>query len=315
VAYLRKATGLKPLRLEAAAGQLASVWMSLGSALAPSSPSEAVAAFRQAARLRPNDNTFLEPYIAAGQVLLDQKNYAEAQKEYERIVELRPRFTLGVEGLTTALIAQKKFTEAEAVLRRHLAIDPQDATAHMRLGRLQVMNQRYEDAVGEFSAALKVDPDNRETKRELASAAAQAKKYDIAENLYRELAQAEPQNAEIHFALGTLLMNARKFAAAEPELIQALKLDAKLTDGYGNLAVVASENQHYELALKALDARAQLVPDNPGTYFLRATCYDHLKAFKQASENYRKFLEVAEGKFPTQEWQAKHRLIAIEPKK
>jgi len=80
-------------------------------------------------------------------------------------------------------------------------------------------------------------------------------------------------------------------------------------------AIAASENHHYELALKALDVRAKSVPENPGTYFLRATCYDHLKAFKQASENYRKFLEVAAGKFPNEEWQARHRLIAIEPKK
>jgi len=31
--------------------------------------------------------------------------------------------------------------------------------------------------------------------------------------------------------------------------------------------------------------------------------------------NYRLFLEEAKGKYPDQEWQAKHRLIALEPKK
>jgi hypothetical protein len=48
---------------------------------------------------------------------------------------------------------------------------------------------------------------------------------------------------------------------------------------------------------------------------LRATAYDHLRDFKQAAANYHRFLDVANGQYPDQEWQARHRLIAIEPKK
>ena len=78
----------------------------------------------------------------------------------------------------------------------------------------------------------------------------------------------------------------------------------------------ANENRDYPLAIRALDTRARLLPEIPITYFLRATAYDHLRDFKNASANYHLFfLNVAGGKYPDQEWQAKHRLIAIEPKK
>jgi tetratricopeptide (TPR) repeat protein len=140
-------------------------------------------------------------------------------------------------------------------------------------------------------------------------------KYDVAEKQYAELIKTSPNDADLHFAYGTVLMNERKFPDSEAELLQALKLNPRLGEAYGNLATVAAENQHYALALKALDVRAKLLPENPGTYFLRATSYDHLKDFKHASENYHLFLEAANGKFPNQEWQARHRLIAIEPKK
>jgi hypothetical protein len=40
-----------------------------------------------------------------------------------------------------------------------------------------------------------------------------------------------------------------------------------------------------------------------------------LKAFPQAAQNYRQFLLASNGKNPDQEWQARHRLKAIEPKK
>jgi hypothetical protein len=36
---------------------------------------------------------------------------------------------------------------------------------------------------------------------------------------------------------------------------------------------------------------------------------------KKAEVNYRLFLKTANGKYPDQEWQATHRLNALEPKK
>jgi len=121
-------------------------------------------------------------------------------------------------------------------------------------------------------------------------------------------------DAVVHYALGNALLHARDFPAAQQVLIETVKLKPDMGQAYGDLALAASENKQYELAIRALDARAKFLPETPGTYFLRATSYDNLEAFKQAAENYRQFLEVAQGKYPDQEWQARHRLIAIDPK-
>ena len=88
-----------------------------------------------------------------------------------------------------------------------------------------------------------------------------------------------------------------------------------LAAAYGDLAFAASENKNYTLVIKDLDLRAKQLPEIPITYFLRASAYDHLRDVKQASANYHLVLQTANGKFPDQEWQAKHRLIALEPRK
>jgi hypothetical protein len=62
-----------------------------------------------------------------------------------------------------------------------------------------------------------------------------------------------------------------------------------------------------------LDERAKHLPEIPATYFLRATSYDNLKVKPKAIENYQRFLATDAGKMPDQEWQARHRLIAIDP--
>jgi tetratricopeptide (TPR) repeat protein len=93
----------------------------------------------------------------------------------------------------------------------------------------------------------------------------------------------------------------------------AAKLKPDMSEIYGNLAVVAAENKNFNLAIHALEQRAKYLPESPATYFLRATSYDNLKVTAKAVENYQQFLATDGGKMPNQEWQARHRLIAIDP--
>jgi tetratricopeptide (TPR) repeat protein len=115
--------------------------------------------------------------------------------------------------------------------------------------------------------------------------------------------------------MGRSLLKQKKPGEAEQELTKAIQLNPGWGEAYGELAIAANENKDYALAIKAADERAKYLPENPMSYFLRATAYDHLRDVKNASRYYHQFLDVAEGKYPDQEWQAQHRLIAIEPKK
>ena len=151
--------------------------------------------------------------------------------------------------------------------------------------------------------------------RDLVELYATAGKADKAEAGYRVLIAAHPNDAELHRGLGQSLLREKKFPAAEQEFITTLKLKPDLGEGYGDLAFAASENKEYQLVIKALDARLKFLPELPVTYFMRASAYDNMKDVKKAVANYHLFLNTANGKYPDQEWQAKHRLIALEPKR
>jgi tetratricopeptide (TPR) repeat protein len=133
--------------------------------------------------------------------------------------------------------------------------------------------------------------------------------------MYRSLIAAHPDDADSHRGLGQSLLRQKKFADAQKEFLTTLKLKPDFGAAYGDLAFAANENKDYVLAIKSLDARVKFLPEIPITYFLRASAYDHLKDVKKAAANYHLFLEAANGKYPDQEWQAKHRLIALEPKR
>ena len=308
--FLRAATQLKPTS-HIAEGQ-ARAWLSLAHVLEATKPDEAVAAYHQASELQPKDP---EPHLSAGLLLEKQEKFADAEEEYKKALVLDPSTTDAVTGLANIYMRGRRFPEAEAELRKLVVEHPNDAAARIQLGRVLAAEGKNEEAVAELEAGAAASPADVALQRDLAELYVLAKKNDQAEAAYRKLLAANPNDAALHQSLGKALLEQKKFADAEKEFLSAVKLKPDLGAAYGDLAFAASENQDYPLAIKALDARVKFLPELPFTYFLRATAYDHLKDFKKASANYHLFLNSANGKYPEQEWQAKHRLIAIEPKK
>ena len=308
--FLRAATQLKP----SANPQdgLARAWVSLGHVLERSQPAEAVAAFSEAAKLQPRDP---EPHLSAGAILEKQNALAGAEREYKAALTLAPNSADALVGLANIYMESKRLPEAEAALRQYVAVEPKNGPAHVQLGRVLEAEGKHAEAANELQQGLQLAPGDLNAQRDLAFSYASAGKYDKAEPLYRSLLAKAPNDAELHYGLGTSLMAEHKYPEAQNELLNAIKLKPDAGVIYGDLAVVAAENKNYPLALKALDVRAKFLPENPGTYFLRATALDHLKQFKLAAQSYRQFLAVSGGKNPEQEWQAQHRLLAIEPKK
>ncbi len=304
--YLRAATKLTPTSHPAEGRKRA--WIALGHLLQHSNPEEAVNAFRQAAVVAPKD---LEPHLLAGSILEQLKN-PEAEQEYQLALSIDPNSTDAMTALTNFYMAQHRFPDAENLLRKLVILHPNDAAAHIQLGRMLAIAGKSDDAIAEMQSGLKLDPTDTKAQRDLADVYAEARKFAEAAQIYSALLDHSPNDAGLHYMLGRALLQQKKFTEAQSELTKAIQLKPDLGDAYGDLALAANNNKDYPLTLKALDLRAKYLPENPLTYFLRATAYDHLRDVKSASKYYHEFLNVSAGKFPEQEWQAKHRLIAIE---
>jgi tetratricopeptide (TPR) repeat protein len=308
--FLRAATRLKPTD-HVAEGQ-ARAWMALAQALEKSNPDEAVDAYRHAAQLQPRDP---EPHLEAGLLLERANKFADAEQEYKQALALNSSSADAVVGLANIYLRGRRFAEAEDYLRKVIALRPGEAASHLELGRVLAAEGKNDDAMAELQAGLKLAPDDVAAQRDLADVYFNAGRYADAEAAYRSQLVSNPNDPDLHLGLGQTLMKQHKFQEAEQEFLAVVKLKPDRGEAYGELAIAANESQNYPLAIRALDERAKFLPEIPMTYFMRATAYDHLRDYRQASANYHIFLEVANGRYPDQEWQARHRLIAIEPKK
>jgi tetratricopeptide (TPR) repeat protein len=308
--FLRAATRLKPTS-HIEEGQYRA-WLALGHALEKSKPEEALTAYERAAALQPKE---AEPHFAAGMLLEQENKFSAAADEYKRVLAIDPGSSDAIMGLANVYMRGRRLPEAEEYLRKVLAEHPDSAAAEMQLGRVLAAEGKNDEAIAALRTGIKLAPGDEAAQRDLAELYTNAGKNDLAESVYRTLVAAHPSDAELHRRLGQELLREKKTKEAQQEFLAAVKFKPDLGEAYGDLAFAASENQDYELAIRALNARAQRMPDNPVTYFLRASACDHLRDFKTAAANYHLFLNTAKGKYPDYEWKAKHRLIAIEPKK
>jgi tetratricopeptide (TPR) repeat protein len=306
--YLTAATRLKPnVQPENA---MARAWMALGRVTEDRNPQQALNAFGQASKIQPKNAA---PHLATAALLEKQGQLTQARGEYKLaslLASTADDRRTALTGLVNTAVATNSSADAENALREYLTQNPDDSSAHLMMGRLLANQDKKEEAIAELNQATgSQDP---QILREKAQLLAELKRYDEATQSYKQLIQQNPKDAGARHQYGIVLMQQHRFQEALPELIAALKIDPGLGAAYGDLAVAASESKQYALSIQALDARAKMMPETAATHFLRATAYDNLKEFPKATAEYKEFLASADGRFPEKEWQARHRLIAIE---
>ena len=306
--YLAAATTLKPTS-HPDEGYFRA-WLALGHVLETQKPQQSAAAFQQAAKFKPKDP---EPHLGAAEALLKINDTAGAEREFQATLALDPSSKDAIVGLANLYLNTKRLPEAEIMLRKIVAGDANNTNAQLELARVLAAENKDSDATAAYDTVLKLLPNDAEAQRSAAEFYLAAKKYDQAATAFAALVARTPNDAALHHLYGNVLLHQKSYAASEQQQLLALKLDPKLGEAYNDLAFAAAENKDYALSLKALDGRAEFYPENQGTYFLRATNYDNLRDVKHAIVFYKQFLSVSDGKHPDQEWQARHRLIALDP--
>jgi tetratricopeptide (TPR) repeat protein len=290
---------------------LSKAWQSLAQVLEKTDAKAAAAAYDKAVEL---DASQTELTLNAGRALQSANDLPGAEEHFRKSADSGN--AQGMVMLINLLSGQKRYTEAEGWLTKYVAKNPQDSKARFQLGRFLASQGKSQEAIAVLQSQNQPHGQpagNPEIDRELAELYLQTKQYAQAEPLFRGLSQTTTTDPDLHFGLGVAVLHQLKYAEAEREFIQTVKLKPDYGEAYGYLADAARENKHYELAIRALDARAKFLPEDARSYFIRATSFDNLHMFKPAAENYKKFLAIAAGKFPDQEFQARHRLKAIQP--
>lgn len=255
--------------------------------------------------------------LLSGELAESSGDSSAAEAAYRRLLAADPQNRDAAAALSHLLITQKKPDQAESLLTAALAKDPSSPTLNAQLAAVYDQEGKTAQAIPLVEKLHAAHPADPEITRLLARLYANHQQYEKAAPLYSALVASSPQDptllddsgdTEIHLHNFALAESLLKRAVAQPERFPSK--DA-LGDAAGRLAFAASANNDPEGTLQGISIRDTVLPNSPSALFLAATAHDKLHHVKQAADLYKQFLSVANGKFPDEEWEARHRLITL----
>jgi tetratricopeptide (TPR) repeat protein len=259
--------------------------------------------------------------LLTGELAEASNDLPAAEAAYRRILTPDPQNSAATAALTHILLRQNKSDQAEAILTAALAKNPDDPTLNAQLASLYDIQNKTAQAIPIVEKLHTAHPQDTNLTRLLARLYNRDSQFDKADALYATLINTSPQDPTLLDDRADVLIHLHKPAEAEALLKRAIAqpdtfpTKEDLGIAASHLAFAASENNDPAMTLQALEIRAKVLPQSPSSLFLSATAHDKLHQVKQAKDLYKQFLSVANGKFPDEEWQARHRLVALEQMK
>jgi len=323
--------------------KMAAAHLNLGLVLMDSDPAAAADAFRHAAELQPTESRprFLagfsfehagkfpdaveqyraalvlspkdyEAHFALGRVLLRSNDAAGAEEQFRAAIALRGDAAPAHLGLASALLAEKKYKAASDALADYLKLNPGDRSAHFDRASALLNLSRYDDAITELDLSDAGAAPTGETLKMRGEIYMQQKRWKEAGDTLKQAISLAPQDSELAEWIGHVAIELHDYPSAVRILEQVYSRNPQDADALRDLADAFYLNENYLAALDAMDRLAKLETPKPGSWFVRAICYDKLSRKAEAIEAYQKFLDLDGGQHDTQDFQARHRIPVLQ---
>jgi len=218
---------------------------------------EAIAAYRKAIELSPND-----PAIHYDLALVLQHKGASRQavEEFETAVRLKPAWAEAHYSLGAAYYELHDLPPALKELRKAEQLDPSNANVHRLLAHLYVDQNDFVSAETELVRTVALKP-SAEGYFELGQAQGRLGKLDSAALQYRKALRLDPKLARVHVMLGIVLRRQGNHTAALAEFREAVALDPSDPNAQYNLGMELKTSGDLPGAIAAFQRAIELKPD------------------------------------------------------
>jgi len=244
-----------------------------------------------------------------------------AESQYRKLLGVRPNDPDATAALGHLLVQQKKYDEAEKLLTSGLAAHPGDEAMTIQLAAVYTAEDKRAQALPLVQTLRVANPEDPTVSRLLAELYMDARDYEHAEPLLTSLCTQNPRDGSLVDLRAQALLQLHRSAEAQPILTRVVA-DKTLFSGtpeWGqaafDLAFAASQNNEPIVVLQVLANRATVLPPSPPILFLTAISQDKLHHVKLAAQAYKDFLAASNGALPNEEFEARHRLVALDHSK
>ena len=104
------------------------------------------------------DHSSAEAHVSLAFATMYHYDFLTAEREFERAIELNPRYTLAHQLFGWYLCTMDRYEEAYTEFQRAIRLDPLSSVIHAMLGNVLIYARRYDQALKQCAKALELDP-------------------------------------------------------------------------------------------------------------------------------------------------------------
>jgi tetratricopeptide (TPR) repeat protein len=193
-----------------------------------------------------------------------------------------------------------------------LKLNPENQSAHFDRASALLHLSRLDEALAELDLSNADAAPSADTLKMRGEIYLQQKKWKEAGDTLKQAISLSPQDSELAEWIGHAEIELHDYPAAVRILEQVYTQNPQSADALRDLANAFFLNENHAATLEAMDRLAKLETPKPGSWFVRAICYDKLSRKVEAIEAYQKFLDQDGGQHDTQDFQARHRILSLQ---
>lgn len=264
---------------------------------------EAVPLLAEISAKRPADP---KPHYLLGRAYAALGDVDKAIPAFEKAIELDPADTSTMLELASVYERARQPAKAAALYARV----PSDPAAQERRGVLLLDAGDLPGAIEALEGARAKSP-SPAILYALATAYLRDKKPEKSLPLAAQLVQAEPANFDMRMFYGRLLRDQKRYDEAVQQFYAAVQQRKESPEAWNEFTAMLILLKKYDMALNALEKVKSMNGETPAYFYFRAIMLDAMTQHEPALDSYQRFLAVAGGKFPDEEWKARQRVDAL----
>ncbi len=162
-----------------------------------------------------------------GIAYMDQLQYSEALAAFNQVVRLRPDYADGYINLGLTEIQWEKYSEARPYLEKALALSAENARALYYMGLVERRAGNSKEEIADFKKVVEQYPMSIDARRELGISYYQGHQYEEARAQFEALQGIEPDDLSAHYNLAVIYrrMGLKQKAAEQAAMFATKQVD------------------------------------------------------------------------------------------
>ena len=177
----------------------------------------------------------------------------EAQKQFEKVIELQPDYAEAYYNLGITLQKLNKYNKAEINFRNAIKLKPDYSNAYYNLGIILFTFGNFEEAEINFKKTLSLKTDFIRAHNNLGITQQKLNKYKEAEASFKKAITFKSDYIEAYYNLGVTLKKLGKIEEAKASYTKAIELNPEYKAALLNRGQIFFEEGNFELSLIDFD--------------------------------------------------------------